>query len=95
MPKKITKAERAADEQLLAALNRHPELKERVVAIVRLANGQDSSAQTADEMETLLLAEVRRLGQQAMGQWAQGQAAEVQREIQAAHPRIHRSKKNV
>jgi len=94
MPKKTTNAERAADEQLLAALNQHPELKERVLAIVRLANSQESSARTADEMETLLLTEIRKLGQQAMGQWAQEQATGVERAVRAEHPRIHRSKKN-
>jgi len=94
MPKKITHADEAADEQLLAALHQHPELKERVLAIMRLAAGQEGSARTADEIETLLIEEMRQLGQQAMRQWAQEQAGRVASEVRQQHPQSYRSKKN-
>lgn len=51
MPKKPTIS--GADAQLLARLNAHPELKERIVAILQLAESGDGPLRTADEIEEL------------------------------------------
>jgi hypothetical protein len=93
MRKKTTKTDQKADQQLLEALNQHPQLKERIKAIVRLAGGQEGTPCTADEIETLLIEEVRQLGRQTMGEWAQAQAARVAREVGRQHPQSYRSKK--
>jgi hypothetical protein len=83
----------SADQQLLEALNQHPQLKERLLAIVRLAEGQEGTPRTADEIETLLVEEVRQLGRETMTEWAQAQARRVAREVGQEHPRSYRSKK--
>jgi len=93
MRKKTSKADQEADQQLLEALNRHPQLKERIMAIVRLAGGQEGAPCTADEIETLLIAEVRQLGRETMGEWAQAQARRVVSEVGQQHPQSYRSKK--
>ena len=93
MRKKTTERDQEADQQLLEALNQHPQLKERLMAIVRLACGREGTPCTADAIETLLVEEVRQLGQQAMGEWAQVQAARVASEVKREHPQSYRSKK--
>jgi hypothetical protein len=94
MRTKTNKADQEADQQLLEALNQHPQLKERIMAIVRLAVGQEGTPCTADEIERLLMAEVRQLGQETMRQWAQAQAAHVAGEVDRQYPQSYRSKKN-
>lgn len=93
MQKKTSKVDQKADQQFLEALNQHPQLKERIMAIVRLAGGQEETPCTADELETLLIEEVRQLGRETMGEWAQAQARRVAGEVGQQHPRSHRSKK--
>jgi len=92
MRKKATN-EQQADQQLLEALNQHPQLKERLLAIVRLAAGQEGTPCTADEIETLLIEEVRQLGRETMVEWAQAQARRVASEVGQQHPQSYRSKK--
>ena len=93
MRKKPTNQTSEGDEQLLEELNRHPQIKERLVAILRLAEGREGPRCTADEIEKLLIEEVRQLGQQTMGEWARTQADRVEREVRQEHPRSYRSKK--
>ena len=94
MRKKTKQTDRGRDEELLARLNRHPDIKERMQAILRLAESEDgTSAHTADEIETLLIQEVRQLGQQTMSDWAKTQAQRVAKEVKAQHPRSFPSKK--
>ncbi len=94
MRKKPSSEQERADQQLLAALNERPELKERIVCILRLATDAESAPRTVDEIEALLIAEIRQLGRETMAGWAQAQAQRVEREVQRAHPQVHRSKKN-
>ena len=92
MPKQPTTT--GADQQLLARLNAHPELKARIVAILQLAENGEGPLRTADEIEALLIEEVRRLGAQTMQDWAHGAQARVEAEVKAEHPGAYRSKKN-
>jgi DNA polymerase II large subunit len=60
----------AHEEQLILALRQHPELMERFRAILELTDSKDGVAiKTADEIEALLIDEVRRLGRTAMTDW--------------------------
>jgi hypothetical protein len=94
MRKKPTNQDQRADEQLLAALNRNPQLKERILTILRLATDETGEVRTADEIEALLIAEIRQLGRESMEGWAQAQAERVSREVEREHPQAFRSKKN-
>jgi len=54
------------DERLTA----HPQLKERVEALLTIVEDSSVDGQHADEAERRVIAEVRRLGNEALGSWA-------------------------
>ena len=83
-----------ADQRWLERLNQHPKLKERFRAILELAESEDGAMRTADEIEALLIEEVRQLGAETMGDWARGVKARVEAEVPLKYPGSHRSKKN-
>jgi hypothetical protein len=83
-----------SDLQLLERLNEHRELKRRFEAILALAEGEQAGERTADEIEALLIEEVRRLGAQTMGDWARGAHTRLAAEVQAKHPGSYCGKKN-
>ena len=80
------------EKQLLEKLRSHPELMERFAAILELT---EAPTGTADQIEELLVAEMRRLGNKAMQTWAQSaeeQAAEdLQQKMPGARVRKKRS----
>jgi hypothetical protein len=82
------------DVELLERLNEHPQMKERFLAILSLAEDKKGAAGTADEVEALLVEEVRRLGAQTMGDWARGRHARLAAEIKAQDPTSYCGKKN-
>ena len=65
------------DAKLLALLNRHPGLKSRVQALADIVADSAGDLARADEAERRVIAEVRRLGQEALHSWAEGQIARV------------------
>ncbi len=69
MKKQHPKAVRLNDTeaQLVERLRAHPQIMERVQAILEMAS---SSGKSADEIEELLIAEIQRLGNATMESWA-------------------------
>lgn len=63
---------KSREEHLLERLREHPELFERFEAILGLGDVGDGALRSADEVEEDLIEEVRKLGNQVMGDWAQG-----------------------
>jgi hypothetical protein len=55
--------------RLIEQLREHPELMERFGSILEITNNA-GRVKTADEMEGLLIEEMRRLGNTTMGSWA-------------------------
>ena len=90
MPKQTPKD---SDNELLERLNRHPALKHRLGAILELAENEGSVLRTADEVEALLIEEVRRLGAETMSDWARGAHAQVAAEMKAKDPSSYCGKK--
>jgi hypothetical protein len=82
------------DLELLERLKAHPELKERFEAILALAEDKTGSVGTADAVEALLVEEVRRLGAEAMGDWARGAHERLVAEVRAQDPTSYCGKKN-
>ena len=65
----------AQETQLLEQLRRHPEIMARVQSILEIAGRQAGELKTADQVEELLIQEMRQLGHATMSQWAvQGRA---------------------
>lgn len=55
---------------MLARLREHPELMERFQSILEISANADGPVKSADEVEGLLIEEMRRLGNVTMGDWA-------------------------
>lgn len=92
MRKKPTPSEE--DNQLLQAMNAHPQLKERIRAILELAEQPEGPLRSVDEIEELLVEEVRKLGSQTLADWARSAHERVEKEIKTRQPGTHRNKKN-
>ncbi len=56
---------------LIQQLREHPELMERFKHILEIATNADSPIKTADEVEALLIEEMRRLGNVTMQGWGE------------------------
>src|SRR2546426_794632 len=55
---------------LIRRLRKQPKVMERVQRILDISNSSEGPLKTADEVEELLLEEMRRLGNDTMTEWA-------------------------
>ena len=55
---------------LIRRLRKQPKVMQRVERIVEIANSSEGPLKTADQIEELLLEEMRRLGNETMTEWA-------------------------
>jgi hypothetical protein len=60
----------AQELQMIERLREHPELMERFQSILEISANADGPVKSADEVEELLIEEMRRLGNVTMGDWA-------------------------
>lgn len=60
----------AAELRLIEQLRQYPELFERVRTILEITASAEGPLKKADEIEALLIAEMRRLGHSTMETWA-------------------------
>jgi hypothetical protein len=60
----------APELQMIERLREHPELMERFQSILEISANADGPVKSADEVEGLLIEEMRRLGNATMGDWA-------------------------
>lgn len=81
----------AQEQKLIEGFRRHPELGERMQAILELA---DSGEGTADEVEALLVEEIRRLGKSTMESWAGEAEQKSARDFKQQNPGSGYGKKN-
>lgn len=77
----------------LTKLRKHPELLERFEAILEISDSEDGKIRSADEVEALLIAEVRKLGNASMTQWAKETEARVGQQHQQENPGSYCAKK--
>ena len=83
-----------SDETLVKRLSKHPVLRQRLVSILQAVEAEEGGIKRADEMEDWLVEELRRLGQEVMHSWAQGQVEQSEQEIRR-YGCVHREgKKN-
>lgn len=75
-------------------LRKHPELKDRITAILEISDGKQGELRSADEVEDLLIEEIRKLGNTSMKEWAKGAEARVGQEHQEKNPGSYSGKKN-
>ena len=81
------------ETELLEKLRRQPKIMARVRQILEIAQSSDGPLKTADEVEELLVEELRRLGNTAMSEWAAQAHERVSDELQAREPTVLKRKK--
>lgn len=59
------------DKELLNQLNRQPNLKTRIQAILSIAGDDGDEIVKADEAESRVIEEVRRMGNEVLSGWAE------------------------
>lgn len=78
---------------LIEHLRQHPELRERFEAIVEITLNSSGPIKTADEVEGLVIDEVRRLGHTTMGDWAVNTEARLGQDLKQKDPSVYIGKK--
>ena len=79
--------------QLIEQLRQHPEIQARLQSILAIVRNEDGPLKTADEVEELLIQELRRLGSTTMHQWASHAEARVTIELRQQDPTVLSRKK--
>lgn len=74
------------EQRLIERLRQRPELLERLENIVAISEAEGEKLPTADEVEEQLVAEIRKLGHEVMGRWAQSAEARVAEDFQQKNP---------
>ena len=84
-PKHGNPARSERENELIQRLRSRPDLWDRFEAILALTEAEGGELRTAAAVEALLAEEVRRLGREAMHDWAARAEARTAREFQSAH----------
>jgi hypothetical protein len=92
--KKQTKKVLTREEaELIERLRQRPVMMERLQKIVGLVENENGPLKTADQIEELLVEEMRRLGGEAMGNWAVGAEKRLSDELRRQDPTVLSRKK--
>lgn len=92
--KKTVPTELTSQElQIIAQLREHPEMMARFQSILDITRNADGPLKTADEVEELLIQEMRRVGNAAMNQWAVQAEERVGTELKEKDPTLRARKK--
>jgi hypothetical protein len=81
------------EARLMEQLRQHPEIMARVQSILEIAHNQNGPLKTADEVEELLIEEMRRLGGVTLRHWAAQAQERVSTELQSQDPTVRSRKK--
>jgi hypothetical protein len=79
--------------KLIERLRAHPDLMERFETILEISSNADGPIKSADEIEGLLIEEMRRLGNTTMGSWAVRAEERLANQLKAEHPSARARKK--
>jgi len=82
-----------SETELINQLREHPEVMVRVQSILAIARNAEGPLKTADEVEALVIEEMRRLGNVTLSQWAIQAEARVSTELQRQNPTVRSRKK--
>ena len=79
--------------RLIEQLRQQPEMMERLQSILELTGEVEGPLKTADEVEELLIEELRRLGNTTLCQWATQAEARVSDELKGQDSTLRSRKK--
>lgn len=82
----------AQETDLIQGLRRLPKIMERVQRILQIAQAE-GSLKMADEIEELLIQELRSLGNSTMNEWAAQAHERLSQQFQTEHPDALKRKK--
>ena len=92
--KKTVPSQLTAQElEIIEQLRQHPEMMARFQSILDITRNADGPLKTADEVEALLIQEMRRVGNAAMNQWAVQAEERVGMELKEKDPTLRARKK--
>ena len=92
--KKRTKGPLTEQEiELVEQLRRQPKILERMQRIMEIARSAEGPLKTADEVEELLIEEMRKLGNATMHQWAEQAQERLSQELQQEDATVLKRKK--
>jgi len=83
-----------SDEAILRGLNAHPQIKSRIASMLAVVEDAGGDLKLADAAEMRLLEEIRRMGQEAMQAWADGQVHKTEEEVRRTGQVQREGKKN-
>ena len=83
-----------SDEELVARLKAHPELRERIGGLLLAVEDEQGDLRTADAMEMRLIEELRQMGRESLSSWANGQVRKGVEEERQVGPVWQEGKKN-
>jgi len=81
------------ETRLIEQLREHPEMMVRVQSILEIARNAEGPLKTADEVEELLIEEMRRLGNVTLSQWASQAEERVSTELKSQDSTVRSRKK--
>ena len=81
------------ENHLIEQLRRHPEIMQRLQSILEIAQSTEGPLKTADQIEDLLVEEMRRLGNATLREWAAGAEERVSAELTKEDPTVLSRKK--
>jgi hypothetical protein len=82
-----------SEVHLIEQLRQHPEMMARVQSILELTRNANGPLKTADEVEGLLIQEMRQLGNTSMAEWATQAEERVSNELQGLDATVRSRKK--
>jgi len=85
----------AEEANLIEGLRQRPDMMKRVQSILDIARNENGPLKTADEVEELLIEEMRKLGQSTMNQWATDAEERVSIELKKQDPTVLSRKKKL
>lgn len=83
------------ERELLSGLEQHPELMERFLSILALAREPDATGRIrrADEVEALLVEQVRQLGRASLEGWARQAEGQLAQRLRGKDPALQQREK--
>ncbi|WYD81752.1 MAG: ISKra4 family transposase [Candidatus Electrothrix gigas] len=83
------------DKELINQLNRHPDIKDRMKSIISIANNDGDGIVTADEAESRVIEEVRRMGNEVLTGWAESRVEKAGEALPSEEKTVRSGKKKI
>ena len=97
MPSKETTTEPSVLSSINEGLLNQPELATRIDSIIKLGNEPDENGKirSADEVESMLIEELRKLGNESLSGWAESADRRLGKELKAEEPKVQMREKKL